>query len=118
MYLTRAEAKAEMSDLAGAAQDLDALRATSMTGNTQETFATKETLIDAINNKRFKELAYEGHRFWDLKRRNLPVQRLASDAPNVNSITVAAGNFRFLLPFPGTEIKANPQIQQNAGYER
>jgi hypothetical protein len=118
MYLIRAEAKAELNDMAGAAADLNALRAARIEGYTNETFGSKEALIEAVINERFKELAYEGHRFWDLKRRNLPVQRLASDAPNGNAVTLPAGNFRFLLPIPSVEIQANPAIQQNPGYER
>lgn len=116
MYLIRAEAKAETGDLAGAANDLNALRAVRINGYTAQTFATKADLIDAIMTERYKELAYEGHRFWDLKRRNLPVSRLAADAPNAAAQTLAAGNYRFLLPIPDPEIKANPQIQQNPGY--
>ncbi|HEU4902281.1 MAG TPA: RagB/SusD family nutrient uptake outer membrane protein [Flavisolibacter sp.] len=118
MYLIRAEAKAEKNDLIGAALDLNDLRAARITGYVPEVFASKEALIDAVITERFKELAYEGHRFWDLKRRNLPVQRLASDAPNANAVTLPAGNFRFLLPIPSVEIQANPAIQQNPGYER
>jgi hypothetical protein len=63
-------------------------------------------------------LPYEGHRFWDLKRRNLPVSRLLADAPNANAQTLAAGSFRFLLPIPNPEINANPLIQQNPGYSQ
>lgn len=116
MYLIRAEARAESGDLVGATSDLNALRAVRIIGYTAQTFATKDALISAILDERFKELAYEGHRFWDLKRRNLPVSRLAVDAPNVAAQTLAAGNYRFLLPIPDPEIKANPQIQQNPGY--
>ncbi|HEV7329882.1 MAG TPA: RagB/SusD family nutrient uptake outer membrane protein [Flavisolibacter sp.] len=117
MYLIRAEAKAETNDLPGAAADLNALRAARIAGYVNETFTTKEQLIDAIIFERFRELAYEGHRFWDLRRRNLPVQRLPQDAPNANALTLPAGNFRFVLPIPQREIEANPQIQQNPGYE-
>lgn len=116
MYLIRAEAKAETNDLAGAATDLNTLRAARINGYTTATFASKDVLIDAIMLERFKELPYEGHRFFDLKRRNLPVARLVSDAPNANSTTLPAGNFRFILPIPNPEIQANTLIQQNAGY--
>jgi hypothetical protein len=79
--------------------------------------ASKDAAITTIMDERFKELAYEGHRFWDLKRRNLPVVRLTVDLPQVNAATtLAAGNFRFLLPIPNAEIQANPVIQQNPGY--
>lgn len=115
MYLIRAEAYAESNDLVNAAKDLNALRKARITGYTDETFSTKDDFITAMMNERFKELPYEGHRFWDLKRRNLPVVRIGDDIYN-GAETLPAGNFRFVLPIPNTEIQANPKIQQNAGY--
>jgi hypothetical protein len=44
------------------------------------------------------------------------VQRLASDAPNAASVTLPGGNFRFVLPIPDAEMKANPLLEQNPGY--
>lgn len=116
MYLIRAEAYAENNNLTAAATDLNTLRAARISGYTDIALATKDAAINAIIEERFKELPYEGHRFWDLKRRNLPVTRLVADAPNANSVTLAAGSFRFLLPIPNPEINANPLIQQNPGY--
>lgn len=116
MYLIRAEANAELNNLVGATNDLNTLRAARINGYTNVTLATKDAAITAILEERFKELPYEGHRFWDLKRRNLPVSRLLADAPNANAQTLAAGSFRFLLPIPNPEINANPLIQQNPGY--
>ncbi len=116
MYLIRAEAKAETGDLAGAALDLNNLRAARIDNYVNEVFASKDAVISAIIQERFKELAFEGHRFFDLRRKNLPVERLASDAPTTNAAVLPAGNFRFLLPITNAEIQANPQIQQNPGY--
>jgi hypothetical protein len=116
MYLIRAEAKAETGDLAGAASDLNELRAARIMGYTSVTFASKEEAIREIVQERFKELAFEGHRFWDLRRRGLPVERLASDAPSSNAAVLPVGNFRFVLPIPNAEVQANPSIQQNPGY--
>lgn len=118
MYLIRAEAKAEKGDLAGAALDLFALQSARVTGAILPVLLSKEAAITAILDERFKELAYEGHRFWDLKRREQPVTRLATDAPNANAVSLPAGNFRFLLPIPQSEVDANPLIQQNPGYQR
>lgn len=115
MYLIRAEAKAETGDLTGAAADLNALRAARINNYTNATFATKGELIDAVMTERFKELPYEGHRFFDAKRRNLPITRLAVDAQGT-ALTLPAGNFRFILPIPNTEIQANPLMVQNPGY--
>lgn len=116
MYLIRAEARAEGGDLIGAAGDLNALRAARINNYVSVVLASKDAAINAIMDERFKELPFEGHRFWDLKRRNLPVTRLTADAPSSGAITLPAGNFRFLLPIPNSEIQANPLIQQNAGY--
>ncbi|BDQ12384.1 RagB/SusD family nutrient uptake outer membrane protein [Sediminibacterium sp. TEGAF015] len=116
MYLIRAEANAELNNLVGATNDLNTLRAARINGYTNVTLATKDAAITEIMQERFLELPYEGHRFFDLKRRNLPVSRLLADAPNANAQTLPAGNFRFLLPIPNPEINANPLIQQNPGY--
>lgn len=119
MYLIRAEARAEQNKITGAnsaESDINALRTARITGYVNVVFATKTEAIDAIMLERFKELAYEGHRFWDLKRRGLPVQRLASDAPTANAAVLPAGNFRFLLPIPDPEMKANTLMVQNPGY--
>ena len=115
MYLIRAEARAETNDLTGAAADLNALRAARINNYTNASFSSKGDLITAIMNERFKELPFEGHRFFDAKRRNLPIIRLAADAQN-NKITLESGNFRFLLPIPNSEIQANPLMVQNPGY--
>ncbi len=119
MYLIRAEARAELGQISGAAggeADLNALRAARITGYSNQTFASKDALVQAILDERFKELAFEGHRFWDLKRRSLPVQRLASDAPSAAAATLPATDYHFVLPIPNAEISGNPLIQQNDGY--
>lgn len=119
MYLIRAEARAEQGQFTGAnsgESDLNALREARIDAHTNQTFTSKDALIQAVLDERFKELAFEGHRFWDLKRRSLPVQRLASDAPKPASMTLPADDYHFVLPIPNIEISGNPLIQQNEGY--
>ena len=79
------------------------------------TFANVSTLIDAIAAERFKELAFEGFRFFDLKRTGQPVSRLATDA-NPEWLTLPVNNYRFILPIARDEIIANPNTVQNPGY--
>lgn len=120
MYLIRAEARAEQNKVSGAnsaESDLNTLRAARINGYTNEVFSNKDAVITAIITERFKELPFEGHRFFDLKRRGLPVQRLVSDAPNAGATTLSANNFRFSLPIPQVEMLANPLMVQNAGYQ-
>ncbi|HEX2607641.1 MAG TPA: RagB/SusD family nutrient uptake outer membrane protein [Flavisolibacter sp.] len=116
MYLIRAEANTELNKLTEAAADLNLLRSKRITPYADATFADQATLRDAIVNERFKELAYEGFRFFDLKRKGLPVQRQASDVQSTQWQNLAADNFRFILPLPAFEILANPNITQNNGY--
>ena len=119
MYLIRAEARAELGTFTGAnsaESDLNTLRAARINNYTNETFASKAAVITAIVQERFKELAFEGHRFFDLKRRSLPIERLAADAPTPIGTTLPANNFRFLLPIPTVELQRNELLVQNPGY--
>ncbi|MET0393922.1 MAG: RagB/SusD family nutrient uptake outer membrane protein [Chitinophagaceae bacterium] len=117
MYLIRAEANAKKAtpDLSAGAADLNALRAKRITGYVNEAFVSSADLVNALLNERFKELCFEGFRFFDLKRNNLPVQRLASDASAAWQ-TLAAGSNFFTYPIPRSELNANPNIEQNPGY--
>ncbi len=117
MYLLRAEANARKAspNLTAASADLNAVRAARITGYVNETLTTVNDAVTAILNERFKELAFEGFRFFDLKRNNLPVSRNASDA-SPDWQTLPAGNFRFVMPIPNSEINANPNTVQNEGY--
>jgi starch-binding outer membrane protein, SusD/RagB family len=120
MYLIRAEAKAELGTFTGAnsaQSDINDLRTARITGYINVTFSTKQQAIDAIIDERFKELPFEGHRFWDLKRRELPIVRLTADAPTAAGTTLPANDYRFVLPIPITERQANPLMDQNPGYQ-
>ena len=119
MYLIRAEARAESGSFTGAnsaESDINDLRAARINSYVPVTFASKAEAIDAIILERFKELAFEGHRFWDLKRRGLAVQRIGTDAPTSTGATLTAGNYRFVLPIPEIEMQANNLMIQNPGY--
>ena len=117
MYLIRAEAYAKSAtpDLALGGADLNTLRKARITDYVDETFGSAAELTTAVLEERFKELAFEGFRFWDLKRNDLPVQRAASDA-NPAWQNLPVGSNRFVLPIPRGEILLNPNIAQNDGY--
>ena len=79
-----------------------------------------QALLDDILLERRKELAFEGHRYWDLARNNLNVTRvdLANNYPGNVPLILETSNFRRILPIPLGELDANPNIreQQNPGY--
>jgi len=116
MYLIRAEARAELNDLAGASADINTLRTARIAGYTPITYADKGTAVADIIQERFKELCFEGFRFFDLKRKGLPLQRSASDVDSPVWQNLAAGDKRFVYPIPADEILANPNMKQNQGY--
>jgi starch-binding outer membrane protein, SusD/RagB family len=116
MYLIRAEARAEQGNLTGAAADLNALRTNRIPGYAAITLATYAQAIDEIFLERYRELAFEGHRFWDLKRKSMPVTRTGTDAPTTTGTTLPADDYRFALPIPLTEMQANKLMTQNPGY--
>lgn len=120
MYLIRAEARAEQgrfSGATGADADINTLRSNRINGYTNVTFTSAAQAINEVLSERYKELCYEGHRFFDLKRRGLPVSRLSADAPSSAGTTLDANNFRFVLPIPLPEMVANPAMKQNPGYQ-
>jgi hypothetical protein len=65
-------------------------------------------LFNEILRQRRLELAFEGHRFFDLKRTGSDIARPLG--------TLSYVDFRILPPIPQSEINANPNLIQNAGY--
>ncbi|AXY77175.1 RagB/SusD family nutrient uptake outer membrane protein [Paraflavitalea soli] len=117
MYLIKAEAYAEKEDYINGAAPLNDLRKERITGYVNETFADKASLLNAIMNERYKELCFEGHRYFDLKRKNLPIERALTDVQNNTAIQkLDPTNSKYLLPIPQQEIFANRNVSQNKGY--
>lgn len=114
-YLIRAEAKAQLDDISGSQDDLNAVRARA--GLPPTTATDKETLITAILHERQIELFTEwGHRWFDLIRTG-----------NINSVMGSPGNVcqskggtwdpnKILAPLPLYETQINPNLTQNPGY--
>ncbi|HEY1010755.1 MAG TPA: RagB/SusD family nutrient uptake outer membrane protein [Daejeonella sp.] len=120
MYLIRAEANVEKStsDLVAAAADLNALRSARINNYLPVVFATKTDALSAIDTERFKELAFEGHRYYDIRRRGTAIVRNDSDITTGNAIpkTLNPSDRNYILPIPQAEFLANKNIQQNPGY--
>lgn len=66
ILLIMAEAKTQLNDIAGARQALNTLR--NERGLPDTPASSKAGLMDAIEHERIVELAFEGHRYWDLRR--------------------------------------------------
>lgn len=112
MYLIRAEAALQSGNLSSSENDLNTLRAARIEQYQAEHFNDVVTLKTAIETERYRELPYEGHRYFDLKRLNNPIQRALEDAgENFQELLPVAGNY--YLPIPQAEVLANPNIRPN-----
>lgn len=111
LHLIRAEARAEQNNVVGGLAELNALRAAR--GVPAATATNRQQLIDAIMLERRLELAYEGHRFYDQKRRGMNVQRPSAIGANA---TLLYTDFKILAQWPTAQVDLNPLLQQNPGY--
>ncbi|TDS11950.1 SusD-like starch-binding protein associating with outer membrane [Maribacter caenipelagi] len=118
VLLNKAEAQFELGqDALSTLNELRDLRYVAYDGG-----ETGQDLEDAIQFERRVELSFEGHRFFDLKRRGEAVMRstmgdiIDGSGTPPDFPTIAADNFRFQLPIPIAEINANQNMVQNPGY--
>lgn len=113
MYLIEAEAKARL----GEADAADVLYELVVTRDPAyvKSINTGEDLIQEILIQRRIELWGEGHRWLDLKRLNLPLDRTNSNhnATLAVTMTVPAGDVKWQFLFPKIEVDANPFIRDN-----
>lgn len=105
MYLVRAEANARLGASAAVVRaDVNVIRKRAGLPDLPATVDTREALIDAILRERRLEFAFEGFRFFDLRRTGR-AQSVLGIAPN-----------RLLFPIPQGELDVNPALVQNPGY--
>jgi starch-binding outer membrane protein, SusD/RagB family len=87
-------------------------------------FANATDAYTTILNERRRELAFEGHRWKDLKRLGERANQDAVRDPmdcsffGSGACRLEAGDYRFTLPLPQIEFNGNPGLraQQNPGY--
>jgi hypothetical protein len=121
IYLNRAEAYYNAGNQAASLTDLNTLRANRYTNFVAGT-ESGTALYNAILLERRLELAFEGSRFFDIKRLNMPIQRDNygdnADGTGVPASVqfVPANSPLFELPIPVYEINANHNVVQNPGY--
>ncbi|MBF00989.1 RagB/SusD family nutrient uptake outer membrane protein [Flavobacterium coralii] len=124
MQLIRAEVAARNGNLDVAADLVRELQQRRLvSGNiTPFTYSSLNQALTDILEERRKELAFEAHRYLDLKRLgsevNIGIDRAASDCESFSAqnCSLAPNDYKFTLPIPSVEINANPTIQQNQGY--
>ncbi|WP_445431829.1 RagB/SusD family nutrient uptake outer membrane protein [Chryseobacterium indoltheticum] len=124
LILAECAANGSPTDLTTAATIIRNIRQARMMSGTAilPVYTNVQAALRDILIERRVELAFEGHRFIDLKRlgtaagvgisRNAGDDRINSSTP----LTLNLTDYRWTLPIPASEINGNPGIQQNPGY--
>lgn len=112
MYLIRAEARAQQNDITGvgsAQEDLNTLRARANAPTVGS--VSQSQMLSLIEEERRYELAFEGHRWYDLVRTDRAKVVMPAFSPNWKDAYE-------LWPIPQRELINNPALagQQNPGY--
>ena len=97
VFLSRAEAYAELNDLPNALVDLNRIRKRANPSAPDFASADQPAVINEILNERRRELCFEGHLFFDLTRKGKGVVRTDCSGPDCS---IGYPDPRFAVPFP------------------
>lgn len=121
MFLIRAEANAKLGNSQLAIDDVNLLRKRAGLSGTDlismaSLTAAAKTPLDAVLEERWLELAFEGHRAYDLFRNNRPMVRNYPGSHVINgniNQTIDPSDNRVIFFIPQDEINKNPKLVQN-----
>ncbi|MBQ9463626.1 MAG: RagB/SusD family nutrient uptake outer membrane protein [Bacteroidales bacterium] len=118
MYLIHAEAVClGGGNMDEALEDIKALRARALGKSPSEisiSYSGKDDLDRIIQEERSKELCFEGHRFFDLKRRGEDIVRSKTSTSTLGRLEYP--DYRYVLPISQMEMQANEKMKQNEKY--
>lgn len=127
VYLNRAEANAKLGNGAAAIADVNIVRQRAGLADTALYTATnlkgRASVLDVVLEERLLELAWEGHRVYDLFRngrtlfRDYPGTHKLATSPGINLVagtqTIPATHQRVVHFIPEAEILLSPKLIQN-----
>lgn len=118
VYLNRAEARAKQATPTKEAEAIDDLKIVAERAELSvviDPTLSGQNLIDRILDERRKELAFEGHRLFDLNRNKKGFNKYYTGG---KSTFISYPNNGNVFPIPASELDANENLQgqQNPGY--
>jgi len=113
VYLNRAEARAHLGKHDEAISDLAKIADRSDPSVQINSNLSGQDLVERILLERRKELAFEGHRLFDLTRNKKDFVKYYTGG---DSTVVEYPNERTILPIPESELNKNDNLTQNPGY--
>ncbi len=118
-FLNRMEAYVLSGEDGLALSELNAFRKTRIIGYTDVNLSGK-TLLDEIRLERRKELCFEGHRWFDLRRQGMPEIKHTYKAEKggpVYEYVLKQGDPMYTVPFPNSVMLQNRALVQNPSRE-
>jgi hypothetical protein len=122
LIIAECEVGGSSPNFAAAAARVQSIRQARGTGQTTPAYANAQAAWADILLERRKELAFEGHRYIDIKRIAALAgvqgidRNITDDAIQNLPLTLPLSDHRFTLPIPQAEVAGNVTIQQNSGY--
>lgn len=113
IYLNAAEAACQDDNLTDAKDYLMQLKAKRFNADgyaeeeTKVEAMNKEELLQEIYDERFRELAFEGHRWFDLRRTTQPA---ITKTENGTEYRLEQGDERYTIRIPNEAIQSNPNL--------
>ena len=97
LYLNRAEAYAKSNNLTAALADLNVIRKRGLPSATTFTSTSQQVVADEILTERRRELAFEGHLFFDIARNKKDLVRTDNTAV-IKSFTWPSALYAYPIP--------------------
>ncbi|WP_300702502.1 RagB/SusD family nutrient uptake outer membrane protein [Bacteroides sp.] len=119
ILLLKAEALVEQNNLPDAVKAVNRVRKRAKLADLSSNItSSQEKMRDAVANERRLELAFEGHRWFDLVRTGKAQETMNSlnSRDEGRRIMDELTEERILFPIPQAQIDINPNLKQNQGY--
>lgn len=122
MLLIKAEAEARLNEVPQAQASVQELLDNRYGTPPTVSYSNQTEALKGVLEQRRIELAYEGHRYLDIKRfrdaLNIGISRNPVDCESYSATDcdLPKDDHRFTLPIPQAELNANGAITQNPGY--
>jgi len=109
LYLIRAEARAQLKNIYGALADLNKIRKRADLSDFSSN--NYEIILDAIDQERRYEFAFEAHRWFDLVRAGRYLTQIPALDPSIKVAT-----YENLFPIPSAQLDLDKNLDPNPGY--
>ena len=113
-YLNRAEAYIEKGDATSGMEDINTVRAARYYSDTEYELTDTQKARELLREERRREFCFEGHRWFDIRRWGLPVERtyLLPDGETKEIYQLQENDPAYTLPIPEEVRLTEPNLER------